>query len=267
MVGYYKIETKILEQLDFPIKNIENNIYDLCCPLFVMDKKDVPENILYLYETLEIPILNVTELRTYDKKEYRELEAYLKVFSHYLQLNIPIEMSEEQKLGHLLRVGKYAKKLAEALLLSKEEVKSIYIASLFHDIGKSRIPESIIGKKGKLTEEEFSIIKTHSSLAREVLGNFLDETILEMIEAHHERMDGSGYTKGLLPSLGVQIIGIADSYDAMVSSRVYHNAASKEDALNELLLCTKEKEVGGKGILYNPKLVRKFIEIEKASEY
>jgi len=83
-----------------------------------------------------------------------------------------------------------------------------------------------------------------------------------MIEGHHERMDGSGYAKGIVPNIGVQIIGIADSYDAMISSRVYHQGSSRESAFEELLLCTKEKDSGGKGILYNLELVNQFIKVE-----
>ena len=72
----------------------------------------------------------------------------------------------------------------------------------------------------------------------------------------------SGYAKGIIPNIGVQILGIADSYDAMISSRVYHQSESRESAFEELLLCTKEKENGGKGILYNLDLVNQFIKVE-----
>lgn len=262
MVGYYKIKLEDRKQLD-NAKNIEENIYDLCCPLLVNSKKELPKELLYLYETLEIPILTFSEFQNYNAEEYEELEEYIQKFSHYLQFNIVVEMSEEEKLGHLLRVGKYAKELALSAQLSQKEIREIYIAALFHDVGKSKIPMEIIGKKNRLSDEEFAIIKKHSTLARPVLEDFLEESILKMIESHHERMDGSGYAKGIIPSLGVQIIGIADSYDAMVSSRVYHQATNKEDAFEELLLCTKSKEDGGKGILYNVDLVNQFIAIQK----
>ncbi len=262
MVGYYRLQEEDMERVGFPIKNIEENIYDLCCPLLVNRKEALPKELLYLYETLEIPILTIDEFQAYEEDSYSELKDYLKKFSYYLQLNIVVELSEEEKLGHLLRVGRYAKELAESVHLSKKEVDNIYIAALFHDVGKSRIPVEIIGKKNKLSDQEFSIIKTHSDLARSILGDFLEENILEMVEGHHERMDGSGYAKGIIPNIGVQILGIADSYDAMISSRVYHQSESRESAFEELLLCTKEKENGGKGILYNLDLVNQFIKVE-----
>jgi len=262
MVGHYRLNEENMEHIGIPVKNIEENIYDLCCPLLVNDKKELPKELSYLYETLDIPILTPEEFQDYEEEKYNELESYLKQFSYYLQLNIVVELSEEEKLGHLLRVGKYAKELATAAHLSKKEIDDIYIAALFHDVGKSKIPVEIIGKKNKLSDQEFSIIKTHSDLARTILEDFLEESILVMIEGHHERMDGSGYAKGIVPNIGVQIIGIADSYDAMISSRVYHQGSSRESAFEELLLCTKEKDSGGKGILYNLELVNQFIKVE-----
>lgn len=264
MVGYYRLKKEDVEKIKVPCKDIEENIYDLCCPLLVNEVQELPRELQYLYETLEIPILTILEYQNYNAEDYRDVEEYIQKFSQYLQLNIVVEMSEEEKLGHLLRVGKYAKELATHAQLSKQEVNNIYIAALFHDVGKSKIPLEIIGKKNRLSDEEFAIIKKHSVLARPMLDGFLEESIIKMIEGHHERMDGSGYAKGIVPSLGIQIIGIADSYDAMVSSRVYHEASKKEDAFEELLLCTKSKEDGGKGILYNYDLVNQFIAIQSA---
>ena len=154
MIGYYKLEENVLNSLKIPIKNIEENIYDLCCPLLVMNSSSLNEEVRILYETLGIPILSYLELEQYDPKQYQELEKYVHLFSSYLKINISIELSEEEQLGHLLRVGKYAHELATHLNLPKEEVKDIYIAALFHDVGKAKIPKEIIGKKGKLTEEE-----------------------------------------------------------------------------------------------------------------
>lgn len=260
MIGHYKLGQDMLKQLNFSVKNIEENIYDLCYPLLVNKKNDVPDDICYLYETLEIPIIEYPDILDIDINNYK-MPEYIKEFSKFLKINIPIEMNEEGKIGHCLRVAKYSKELASKLDLSKDKIKDIYIAALFHDVGKSRIPKEIISKKSRLTDEEFAIIQTHSTLARQVLGDFLKENILDMIELHHERMDGSGY-KGILPSFDVQILAIADSFDAMTSSRVYTGAKTKKSALNELLLCTKSKEEGGRGILYNPELVQVFIKIQ-----
>ncbi len=266
MVGYYKLDQKEIEQLKIECHNIEENIYHLCCPLIVKDKKMLDKELLYLYEMLEIPMITLEEVDQFDFEKSKEQQAYLDEFSSYLELNIKIEMIEEQKLGHLLRVAKYARELAEHIKLSKEHIKRIYIAALFHDIGKYLIPEEVLGKPGKLTDEEFEMIQKHCIFARQIVDQFLNEEIIEMIESHHERLDESGYYMGITPSIGAQIIGIADSYDAITSNRIYHNAEKKEEAFKELLLCTQKKEEGGKGTLYDPELVNKFIEIQRGYE-
>lgn len=262
MIGYYRLNQNVLDEINFPLKNIENNIYDLCCPLIVDDKASFTGALRCLYDILEIPIITSNDLELYYSNNNTDFEKYIKKFSDYLKMNISIELNEEERLGHLLRVAVYAYELASSVHLSKEEIKNIYIAALFHDIGKSKIPMNIVGKKGKLTDDEYNVMKKHSILAREVVAGFLSEDIINMIESHHERMDGSGYNNGIMPSLGVQIIGIADSYDAMTSSRVYHNSKTRDEAMNELMLCTIPKEENGKGILYNKDLVQKFMEIE-----
>ena len=263
MLGYYKIDKDLIKNIGIKCQNIEENIYHLCCPLIVENKKSLPSTLRYLYELLEIPIIPYSKFNKDRIEENKELENKIKKFTYYLELNVDIEMEEEKSLGHLLRVGKYAKELAESLQLSKKEVDDIYTAALFHDIGKYVIPKEIIGKNGKLTDEEFELIKTHCITARDILGDFLEENVMQMVESHHERLDGSGYKNGITPSLGAQIIGIADSYDAMISKRVYHNAENIDSAFEELLLCTRKKEDGGKGMLYDKKLVQKFIQIQK----
>ncbi len=263
MVGYYKLDKKEIEQRNIECHNIEENIYRLCWPLIVKDKKNLTKELLYLYEMLDIPIITLDEVEQFDFHKNKKQQKYLEEFSSYLELNIKIEMIEEQKLGHLLRVAKYAKDLAESLQLDQKHIKNIYIAALFHDVGKYLIPEEILGKPGKLTDEEFETMQKHCLLARQIVDRFLNEEIIKMIESHHERMDKSGYSMGITPNIGAQIIGIADSYDAITSSRVYHNAEKKEEAFEELLLCTKKKEEGGKGTLYDSALVNQFIEIQK----
>ena len=263
MIGYYGLHLKDINQLGLNCFDVKENIYNLCSLLIVKDKKFLPKELLCLYDTLEIPIILYDDIKLLNITINTELSSYLSLFSKYLQLNIDIEMAEEDELGHLLRVAMYAKMLASSLNFSKQEIKKIYIAALFHDIGKYLIPKEIIGKKDKLNKVEYGILKMHSLLARFMLNQFFDESIIDMIESHHERFMGNGYPSGKIPSIGAQIIGIADSYDAMVSNRVYGKSKSNQEALEELDLCTRSKEEGGKGVFYDPKLVKNFICIEK----
>ncbi len=260
MLGYYKIDENELAKLNLQYKNIEDNIYDLCCPLVI--GKPLPPDLKCLYETLEIPIISYKQINDFDFQKYEHLTKYLDYFSEYLKLNIPIELLEEKSLGHLLRVGRYAKELAEKISLDKKEVKDIYIAALFHDVGKYLIPSQIVGKEGKLTDREFELMKKHSEYASRILKNFFSDNILTMIREHHERCNKNGYPDHIVPSLGAKIIGIADSYDAMISNRVYHQKKTKDEALAELLRCSMSDYNGGKGILYDKYLVEKFIELQ-----
>lgn len=261
MTGYYGLSDLLKEKLPVGCRDIEENIYELCCPLVVEKSGDLPSDLLCLYETLEVPIITVDNLNTFCFEEYNDFCIYLKNFSKYLKLNIDIEMLEEGKLGHLLRVGKMAKDLCISLNLSCDETKKIYIAALFHDIGKYKVPNEIVGKKGKLSEVEFSIIKKHCEYSYDILKDFLSSDLLEIIKSHHERCDGSGYPRGVIPNLGAKILGIVDSFDAMTSNRVYHNQKSSLEAYKELELCVISHKEGGKGRLFDKQLVQKFIEV------
>ena len=257
MVGYYRLDEEQIKELPSNSINIEENIYEICCPLIIGD--DLPKDLYYLYNTLEVPIIEYKDYKNYDSSLYKELEHYLKEFSQYLKLNIEIELLEEGKLGHLLRVGKYAKELCNILKIPKDEAKDIYIAGLFHDVGKTQIPKKILSKPAKLTPKEFEIMKAHSLQGVEILKDFLNENTLNIIASHHERCDKSGYPKGIVPGLGAKIIAIADSYDAMLSNRVYKKNKTLKSAQEELVRCTIDISNGGKGILYDEKMVRAFV--------
>lgn len=263
MIGYYKLDKSSLDKISQDKIDISNNIYELCCPLVVDNKNRLPKYLLYLYEMFEIPIINIDELDTFDFNKYSFLSRKVGKISEYLKINISIENEEEEEnIGHALRVAAFSKILSESIGLEKEQVKDIYYAALFHDIGKSLVPEEILAKKEKLSDDEYELIKSHTIVVDKVLDELLPESILEMIKSHHERCDGSGYPKGIvLKNIGAKIIGIADSYDAMTSNRVYGNNKDVNNALEELRLCTKEKEAGGKGVLFDKELVNKFADL------
>lgn len=254
MIGYYKLNDDQINKLPKNAKNIEDNIYELCYPLIIGE--ELPKDIYYLYNILEIPVF---EYEDFKDIKYKEENEKLKAFSDYLKLNTEIELLEEGKIGHTLRVGRYAIELCKLLNLTKEETKEIYIGAIFHDIGKTNIPKRILSKPGRLTEKEFEIIKTHCEKGVEILDDFFNESILDMILSHHERCDKSGYPRGIEPSLGAKIIGIADSYDAMTSARVYKKNKSLKAAQEELVRCSLDKKNGGIGKLYDENMVRLFV--------
>jgi HD-GYP domain-containing protein (c-di-GMP phosphodiesterase class II) len=174
-------------------------------------------------------------------------------------LTSSIDAKDQYTRGHSERVAFIsrwiAERLAEAESLKEEEIHRIYLAGLLHDIGKMGIDESVLRKKGKLTEQEFNHIRAHSSIGASILSEIKQmRDIVPGVLSHHERVDGRGYPNGLvadqIPLIG-KIIGLADSFDAMTSKRVYRNAMTVKEALTEI-----EK---GLGTQFDEKVGRAFI--------
>ena len=154
-----------------------------------------------------------------------------------------IDAKDKYTHGHSTRVAEYSRTIARIAGKSESECHYIYIAALLHDVGKIGVPNSIINKKGKLTDEEFSTIKNHPVIGKQILGNIKQSPyITDGAYYHHERYDGKGYPEKLvgtsIPDIG-RIITVADAYDAMTSKRSYRNPLSQEVARHEI-----EKGIG-----------------------
>ena len=140
--------------------------------------------------------------------------------------------------GHSLRVTLYSLILAKELGLDDNTLEEIETAGLLHDIGKVGIPQKILCKPGKLTDEEFEIMKSHPEQGEKIVKNIKKLSIISnWLKTHHERWDGRGYPMGLkgeeIP-ITSQIILIVDSYFAMISYRPYRKAYSVDEAINEI---------------------------------
>ena len=189
---------------------------------------------------------------------YSRFAAYKKRQQEIEKLSIEVTMALSQTIdakdkytkGHSNRVAKYSRMLAEALGENEKTQENIYYVALLHDIGKIGVPNAIINKPGKLTDEEYEIIKTHP-----VIGSDILKTISSMPEisigarSHHERFDGKGYPDGLagehIPWIA-RIIGVADAYDAMTSNRSYRQYLPQEVVRGEI--------VKGRGLQFDPKV-------------
>ncbi|HVO99888.1 MAG TPA: HD-GYP domain-containing protein [Bryobacteraceae bacterium] len=140
--------------------------------------------------------------------------------------------------GHSLRVAAYSHALALAMGLSDEEAETIRIAARLHDIGKIGIPDAVLQKPGALTPEECGLIKLHPQIGRRILervGRF--DRLLPVVELHHENHDGTGYPYGLSGSkvpLAARIVHVADSFDAMTTTRSYRAALPIRSAVHEI---------------------------------
>jgi putative nucleotidyltransferase with HDIG domain len=171
-----------------------------------------------------------------------------------------LETKDVETRGHSDRTVAHALALAERLGLSDQEREWIQYAAILHDIGKIGIPEQILKKPGKLTPEEFEIMKRHPVLGMEIIQQieFL-KPVVPLVRADHERWDGKGYPDGLTGEtipMGARIVAIVDAYDAMTSDRVYRKAPGKEHAVSELRRCA--------GTQFDPDLVKLFLEIIQA---
>ena len=149
-----------------------------------------------------------------------------------------IDAKDRYTNGHSFRVSEYAVALARKLGWSEEEIRELKREGLLHDIGKIGVPDAVLNKPGRLTDEEFSVIKSHTSIGKTILEG-LDgmKAAAEVAAYHHERYDGKGYPEGLkgkaIPE-HARVISIADAYDAMHSDRIYRKALPDDLILEEL---------------------------------
>lgn len=167
------------------------------------------------------------------------------------------EAKSEQTGQHVKRIAKYMEIFGEALELSPFETKVVSIASMLHDIGKLNIPISILDKPGKLTDEEYEIIKSHTKIGYDMLKNcsgIIMNYASQMALEHHERWDGRGYNKlkGEEISFYSRYVAVADVFDALTSKRSYKKAWSNEEVRDEIIRC--------RGTQFCPDAVDKFEE-------
>ncbi|WP_191562478.1 HD-GYP domain-containing protein [Metabacillus idriensis] len=146
-----------------------------------------------------------------------------------------VEQKDRYTYNHSMRVQEYSIKIAKELGLNKERLENLHIASLLHDIGKIHVEASILNKPDKLTDDEFAIIKKHPIDGAEILKH--QKGVHDIVLQHHEKLDGSGYPYGLKSEeilLESKIVTVSDTYDAMTQDRVYRNALSASQAIQEL---------------------------------
>ena len=173
-----------------------------------------------------------------------------------------IDARDEYTGGHSERVGMYAHLLAKEVEdlyeLSDEDIVRIHYIGLVHDIGKIGVADGVLNKAGKLTNEEYSLMKRHTEIGYELMSSMGHEIegVLDGIRFHHERYDGAGYPDGLAGDdipLVARILCIADSYDAMTSNRVYRKRLTPEEVIGELKRCS--------GTQFDPGLAAAFIDL------
>ncbi len=183
--------------------------------------------IVWVYAKMKMKALHRRQ------QEYKDIvEQSLRTFAK------TIDAKDSYTQGHSIRVAEYSRELAKRMGMSEEEQERIYYIALMHDIGKIGVPDYILNKPGRLTDEEMETIRKHVDIGGDILKDFTAlDGIAQGAKFHHERYDGKGYTEGLageeIPQVA-RIIGVADSYDAMASDRCYRKALSNDIIVDEL---------------------------------
>ncbi|HEY3374263.1 MAG TPA: diguanylate cyclase [Candidatus Aquicultor sp.] len=197
---------------------------------------------------------NVVEALSADERASRAENAAL--IDMIRSLARAVDARDPYTRQHSKRVSAFAVKLARYIDLDPEVVSRIEIAGMLHDIGKIGVPDQILNKPGRLTDEEMEIIKNHPGLSAQILESTRLKEIIPMVNSHHERWDGKGYPSGLkgenIP-FEARILALADTFDAMTSDRPYRKGLTVEEALAEIERCA--------GSQFDAKLTAKFIEV------
>ncbi|MBR3825008.1 MAG: HD-GYP domain-containing protein [Lachnospiraceae bacterium] len=213
-------------------------------------KKRVQEGISYLYSN--------TEAEDFADASKSIASELLKAIDDNDALAVDISMlkvSDEYTFKHSVDVATMAMIVAKKMGYSEEEVYDIGVAGLLHDLGKAKVPPEILNKPGKLTEEEFEIMKKHSIHSYNILkeNKGIKDSVKLAVLQHHEKINGQGYPMGLVSSQickFAKILTVVDIYDALVTERPYKAAFTQRDAVEMLMAMTYELDMDAlKGFL------------------
>ena len=224
------------------------------------EKSDKFDQLLLLIES---GIKSVEQMNQIKKINLELSETYEKLEQAYLEsiqtLRYTVEAKDTYTRGHSDRVSEFSVLIGQKLKLNDEDIRKLRIGGLFHDIGKIGVPDSILQKNDKLTDDEYSEIKNHPTIGAHILSTAsIFQDILPIVKHHHERYDGKGYPsqlKGEETPYLARITAVADAFDAMTSKRVYRDSLSIDTVISEL-----EKN---KGTQFDPNLADVFLDILK----
>jgi len=238
------------QTMGIPLK-IRDNLFGVLVLCINHNDAGFKEKDLYFMNFVAEKAANLIENLALYENIFENLFATLYAFVE------TIEARDSYTKQHSIRVSRYAMSMAQAMGCSQEDQDKLNVAGSLHDIGKIGIPDSILLKPGRLTKEEYEVIKKHPEIAGNIIGHFgmwADER--SIIRHHHERYDGHGYPDGLngedIPLLS-RILSVADVYDALTTDRSYRKKMPEEKALQIM----RENS----GTQFDPKLIELFLDL------
>ena len=222
------------------------------------EKNDKFDQLLLLIESGIKSIEQMNEIKRMNEELSQTYEKLEKAYLDSIQtLRYTVEAKDPYTRGHSDRVSEFSVLIGEKLNMSEEDLKTLRVGGLFHDIGKIGIPDSILLKESKLTDDEYSQIKNHPSIGAHILCNAeVFKDIIPIVKHHHERYDGNGYPgklKGEEIPFMARIAAVADTFDAMTSKRTYRNALDIEVVKSEIERCS--------GTQFDPQIAKVFLDI------
>ena len=222
------------------------------------EKSDKFDQLILLIESGIKSVKQMDEIKQINEKLEDSKEQLEQAYLDMIQtLRYTVEAKDSYTRGHSDRVSEYSVLIGEKLGLSEEQIKTLRIGGLFHDIGKIGIPDSILLKPAKLTDDEYSQIKNHPSIGAHILGNAtIFKEIIPIVKHHHEKYDGNGYPSRLkgeeIPYMA-RIAAVADTFDAMTSRRSYRGPIDIEHVKEEIKRC--------EGAQFDPQIAEAFLDI------
>ena len=224
------------------------------------EKSDKFDQLLLLIESGIKSIAQMNEIKKINEELKNTNDMLEKAYLENIQtLRYTVEAKDTYTRGHSDRVSEISVLIGKKLNLSEEDLRILKIGGLFHDIGKIGVPDSILLKESKLTDNEYSEIKNHPSIGAHILSTAtIFKDIIPIVKHHHERYDGNGYPgqlKGEEIPYMARIASIADSFDAMTSRRTYRDSLPIETVIAEFERC--------KGTQFDPEITDVFLDILK----
>ena len=222
------------------------------------EKSDKFDQLLLLIESAVKSIDQMREIKRINEELSETNQKLEKAYMESIEtLRFTVEAKDPYTKGHSDRVAQYSVLIGKKMGLSEEDQKTLLIGGLFHDIGKIGVPDTILRKPDKLTDEEYSEIKNHPSIGAHILAPAtIFREIIPIVKHHHEKYDGKGYPsqlKGDSIPLFARIAAVADTFDAMTSKRTYRDARPIETVIAEIERC--------KGTQFDPKIADIFLDI------